>query len=138
MHFFYFASNQIFKDLRSRPAILRRRIQSRPRKPFGQGHKNIRDPVQKFREPERTSQMEAIGTSVGLNSLPRLAAHRTLLARLSTLAHIVYSSKPWAVWQEANLFSHTGWLFLFGLGPRPRLLSFDGFFRVASVGWDCN
>ena len=98
---FYFASNQIFKDLRFESAILRRRIQSRPRKPFGQRH-DVRDLIQKFREPERTFQMEAIGTSVGLAHYRVLLPTVPCSRALSSKAHIVYSSKPWAVWQEGN------------------------------------
>jgi hypothetical protein len=93
--------------------------------------------IQKFREPERTFQMEAIGTSVGFTHyrvlLPTTPCLRTLVLKgtSSTLANLGPFSK------RIILFLHNGWLF-FGLGPRPRLLSVDCSIRIASREWDCN
>ena len=73
-HNFYFASNQIFNDLRSRtcdltkadslPASKAVRTKSPALITEDQNKDNL---IQKFWEPERTFQLEAIGTSIGSN-----------------------------------------------------------------------
>src|SRR5438128_2691431 len=102
-HNFYFASNQIFKDLRNGTRDpFGKRIPCRPRKPFGQStlqnaHKD--DLIQKLWEPERTTSDGGLETTVGFTHYRVLLPSLPCRARTTVLAYIVYTSKPWPAWQ---------------------------------------